>query len=284
MFIKRFYLTLLEHYFDRASFAKPTGDGLLLIFRYSERDLPQVAEYVLTACLRAMDDFPAMFDGDPMVNFLTPTDLGFGISRGPTCCIFSGRTVVDYSGQLLNLAARLNDYARPRGIVLDGQFQMGVIPASLRHRFAQSDVYIRGIAEDTPRRVLCLTPEVRLPAHANIPISSDEWVSVEQSFLVGDLKKVPANFVLRLAREPLGKQDSRLEFVYTNPKFESTYIAHRLQAYELGKDAKGHTLTFNLGSAREEADKAGLARTKQVKFLFQYIARPVSPAPEAPTG
>ena len=36
MFIKRFYLKLLDEYFADVAFAKPTGDGLILVFRYSE--------------------------------------------------------------------------------------------------------------------------------------------------------------------------------------------------------------------------------------------------------
>ena len=70
-----------------------------------------------------MDDFPTMFTDDPMINFATPTNLGFGIARGTACCLFSGKRILDYSGQLLNLAARLNDLARPKGLVIDGAYQ-----------------------------------------------------------------------------------------------------------------------------------------------------------------
>jgi hypothetical protein len=58
MFIKRFYLKLLNEYFKEAAFAKPTGDGLLLVFRYSEQDLHQVSEKVITTCFKVIDEFP----------------------------------------------------------------------------------------------------------------------------------------------------------------------------------------------------------------------------------
>jgi class 3 adenylate cyclase len=152
MFIKRFYLKLLNEYFTGAAFAKPTGDGLLLVFRYSEHDLNQVSESVLTTCFKVIDEFPTMFKDDPMINFPTPSSVGFGISRGPSCCLFSRNTILDYSGQLLNLAARLNDLARPKGIVIAGSYLQNVIPAALRNRFKSGQVYIRDIAEDNPDR------------------------------------------------------------------------------------------------------------------------------------
>ena len=128
MFIKRFYMKLLTDYFDKAIFAKPTGDGLLVIFRYSETTLAQVSENVITKCFAAEAGYREMFQNDPMINFSPPGDLGFGIVRGTACCLHSGSTIIDYSGHLLNLASRLNDLARPQGIVIDGAYLMNTIP------------------------------------------------------------------------------------------------------------------------------------------------------------
>ena len=36
-FLKHFYLRLLRDYFQDAVFAKPTGDGLLIIFRHDKK-------------------------------------------------------------------------------------------------------------------------------------------------------------------------------------------------------------------------------------------------------
>src|SRR5208337_4480234 len=54
MFIKRFYIKLLEDYFSQAAFAKPTGDGLLLIFKYSEDVLHEVSRYVIETAFRVL--------------------------------------------------------------------------------------------------------------------------------------------------------------------------------------------------------------------------------------
>ena len=46
MFIKRFYLELIDNYFDKANFFKPTGDGLLMTFPYNDKTLHTTATYV----------------------------------------------------------------------------------------------------------------------------------------------------------------------------------------------------------------------------------------------
>src|SRR5881396_1621789 len=60
MFIKRFYLQLINKYFKDANFVKPTGDGLLMTFPYSEQDLLKVSEKVIRACLACLNDFPTL--------------------------------------------------------------------------------------------------------------------------------------------------------------------------------------------------------------------------------
>src|SRR5882724_5082780 len=128
MFIKRFYLQLINKYFMTANFVKATGDGLLMTFPYSETDLPEVSETVITSCLSCLKDFPNICSNDPMINFTIPQEIGFGIARGTACCLYSGDEILDYSGHLLNLASRLNDLARPNGIVIDGAFLQSMIP------------------------------------------------------------------------------------------------------------------------------------------------------------
>ena len=118
MFIKRFYLRLIKDYFPNAAFVKPTGDGLLMTFIYNENTLNEVAKQVIETCLKVLDDFPTLCKDDPMINFRVPDALGIGIARGTACCLFSGEETLDYSGHLLNLASRLNDLARPSGIVI----------------------------------------------------------------------------------------------------------------------------------------------------------------------
>lgn len=148
MFIKRFFINIISNHFPTAKFVKPTGDGLLLIFPYSEQNLNEVSATVIIGCFNAIKAFPTMFESDSMINFETPNKLGFGITRGPACCLYAEDEILDYSGRLLNLAARLNDFARPLGIVIDGNYKLNVIPEKFQNEFAVDKAFVRGITEN----------------------------------------------------------------------------------------------------------------------------------------
>src|SRR5947207_15404267 len=72
MFIKRFYLQLINKYFSTANFVKPTGDGLLMTFPYSESDLLDVSATIINSCILCLNDFPNICCDDPMINFDVP--------------------------------------------------------------------------------------------------------------------------------------------------------------------------------------------------------------------
>jgi hypothetical protein len=273
MFIKRFYLKLLNDYFTTASFAKPTGDGLLMAFRYSETTLHEVVKLVLDACFKALADFPDMFKQDPMINFATPRDLGFGIARGTACCLFSGKRVLDYSGQLLNLAARLNDLARPRGVVIDGAFQERLIPTALRTAFVQHRAYIRSIAEEASREILC-SKEVALPDHSQIPLASHEWVVQRKELTIAGLNKLSGDYDMPLLREPLTMEKTKLEFLWPSQQLAGHIARRDYRPFQYYKDAKGCHLQFNTSQAQSWAVTDSLSPETMVAFEFQYVPRP----------
>lgn len=276
MFIKRFYSTLLDHYFMRAIFAKPTGDGLLLIFRYTENDLHAVSDYVISTCIQVIKDFPTMFRNDPMINFSTPSAVGFGISRGPSCCLFSGRTILDYSGQLLNLAARLNDLARPQGIVIAGSYLRDVIPENLRTRFRMEQVYLRGISEDTPIEVFCSKAEVVLPGYALNPISMHDWQMVTKEFTVAELQKMVGTFTIDIPSEPISRDKTKMEIRWENTKLPGYTRSMLYDSYEYFKDATGHHLQFELDPAKASFAAEKLKKNAELCFQFQYVPKPSS--------
>ncbi len=201
MFSKRFYVKLLEEYFVDTDFAKTTGDGLLLLFRYSESNLHEVAASVLRACLAVVRDFPTRMNNDSMINYSVPDAVGFGIARGTAFCLYSDDEVVDYSGQTLNLASRLNDFARPHGVVIDGSFMKSVIPEDIRETFYTDTVYVRGIAEDVPRDVFC-SNDVILPLEAKTSDRKSTLRSVDHSITAGFVKKMPENVTIKMPEEP----------------------------------------------------------------------------------
>lgn len=201
MFSKRFYVKLLEEYFADTNFAKATGDGLLLLFRYSEDTLQDVAGSVLRSCLAVVRDFPSMMTDDPMINYSVPDAVGFGIARGTAFCLYADDEVVDYSGQTLNIASRLNEFARPHGVVIDSSFMMSVIPDDIRERFYTDTVYVRGIAEEYPREVFC-SGDVVIPPEAKTSWRKSTLRSVDHVVTAGFVRKMPENISVKLPEEP----------------------------------------------------------------------------------
>lgn len=273
MFIKRFYLKLLNDYFTTAVFAKPTGDGLLLIFLYSEKDLHDVSSLVINTCFKVIEEFPAMFQNDPMINFASPENLGFGVARGTACCLFSGKRILDYSGQLLNLAARLNDLARPKGIVVDGTYQEHVLPEAMRSRFEQRRAYIRSIAEEAPREILC-SKEVSLPSYAQAPLTSHEWIIQKKELTVKELDRLTGYYHLDLRKAVLAPEKTKLEFFWPNPKVAGYTTWREYRPYECYTDAKGQHLHFDISQAKSIVASEGLSSTTTVRFEFQYVPKP----------
>lgn len=273
MFIKRFYLKLLEVYFKDASFAKPTGDGLLLIFKYTEKNLSAVSEQVLSTCFQVLTDFAEMFRDDPIINFLTPSNLGFGISRGTACCLFSHNKIIDYSGQILNLSARLNDLARPKGIVIGAAFIEDIIPAQFRSKFSKQRAYIRSIAEESPRAIFC-SESVHLPSYALFPLISHRWLLQKKAIKVSDLLKMEFRYVFDLDKDILDHEKTKLQFYYPNTKLSGYLLWHDYMSFEFLKDAKGYHIIITLDKAKSIIAENNITPDAEVGFEFQYVPKP----------
>jgi class 3 adenylate cyclase len=166
MYIRRVYIRLLRDFFPEATFFKPTGDGLLLVYRCEQNNqsLLTTAADVIDACVACVEAFPSICEGDLMVNFAVPQRIGIGIARGTACCLHSGGRTLDYSGHVLNLAARLMGMARPGGIVIDADFMLDALPAPHRHRFEAATVPVTGLSAN--HGVLVQRGQVVVPAIA----------------------------------------------------------------------------------------------------------------------
>ena len=77
-FLKRFYLGVLTEYLPDHTFAKPSDDGLMVTFEYSEDDVAARTCAVMEGCVRLMDDYPAWIVDDPMITFEIPPNIGIG--------------------------------------------------------------------------------------------------------------------------------------------------------------------------------------------------------------
>jgi class 3 adenylate cyclase len=280
MFIKKFYSTLLKNYFTEAVYAKPTGDGLMMLFKYSEKTLAKVSEHVISNCLEAVNDFPKMLADDPMLNYQIPERIGFGVARGTAFCLYAGREIIDYSGQVLNLASRLNDLARPKGVVIDGAYLNDAIPENLRSQFQEEDcVYIRGIYESTPTKIFH-SKSVTIDSSVKHPIAEVEWKKVEHTIKYGDLKKITFNnYLLTLHSEALSPNEikAQVKWPIKKPKDHSKFAPLGKVKYRC--DANGPQVELSVEEIRQTLNGETLAGTAVIIFEIQYVPKEKNNAP-----
>lgn len=274
MFIKRFYLRLINDYFPKASFVKPTGDGLLMTFIYDENTLKEVSAEVVEACLRCLVDFPTLCKDDPMINFSLPDAIGIGIARGTACCLFSGPETLDYSGHLLNLASRLNDLARPSGIVVDGAFLESVLPESCRSAFKTQLVYVRSIAEDKPISVFYLEKYVQIPQTALVPLSAETWHSISNEFTYAKLAKVTPKFRLTL---PSATTQDKIRVTIITPRkgMRGIFGFITFKHFEYSDQGIDPLIWLNIDEALKAIAGENLSGTSKVQFRIEFVPKPL---------
>jgi hypothetical protein len=185
-----------------------------MTFPYDDKTLHTKATYVIQEIMRCLNEFPSMLEGDPMINFQVPENIGFGVARGTACCLHSRHTIIDYSGHLLNLAARLTEIARPSGVVIDAAFQKEIIPTDYRDRFVDEEVFIRSIAESSPIPVFILADSVKLPKQALEPIETKRWMTHRRTFKVPELRKLGQFFMLTLPSKADKHESIKVKFEY----------------------------------------------------------------------
>ncbi|NLD35661.1 MAG: hypothetical protein GX654_02210 [Desulfatiglans sp.] len=280
MFIKRFYMRLIDDYFKDAGFFKTKGDGVLMTFPYSEANLKERANYVINSCLQCLVEFPEICAGDPMINFKTPENIGFGIARGTACCLYAGDEIIDYSGHLLNLASRLMDMARPSGIVIDGNFMNEIIPEELRPSFKKTDVYIRSISEDKPFGIFYLEDYVRISEAFLTPMSEEKWHTIYKTLKMQEMAGF-GNFSIHLPIEPKPGTEIKVAMIY--PKMVKKravrgYRTHRVfKDFEYHNEAQESKITLDLKGSYTYLTRIGLKKVTPVQFKIQYVpVRPVS--------
>lgn len=285
MFCKRFYVRLLEQYFADTDFAKATGDGLLLLFRYSEDNLYEVADAVLRGCLDVVRDFPAMMKDDPMINYTVPDAVGFGIARGTAFCLHADGEPVDYSGQTLNTASRLNEFARPHGVVIDSGFMLSVIPEDLRAQFHTDTVYIRGIAEEFPREVFC-SSDVVIPPEAKASWRKSVLRSVDHVITAGFVKKMPENVSVRLPEEPSSSIpcSAKVQWVHSTAGWLHPNAPEYTQWRQLTHTHVEHTADGFFAHIRSEeiaeiVAEERLSSRDQLTIRIQYVPAPSGKPP-----
>ena len=171
-YIREVFIHMIDEYFPFGTFFKSTGDGLMITVHFDRDTVVDMLTRTVSGAVRCVEDFPTFSRNNPMITFETPTNMGIGIARGTTCCLMTDGKILDYSGQLMNLAARLQDLARPRGVVIDGAFGHNLLNRELQELFIPAKAYIRGIAETAARDIFIMKDVVEISEQAHRPYAA----------------------------------------------------------------------------------------------------------------
>jgi len=276
VYIKRVYTRMIDEYFPGASFYKPTGDGMLITipYTYTEESLRQAVDVAVGGCLRCVDEFPTICGGDPMINFEVPGAIGFGVARGPACCLVSGDVVLDYSGHLLNLTSRLTDLARPRGIVLDGAFGLDLLAEKERERFEEVQVYLPSVAEETPRTVYIQKGVVELSEAARRPLSLEQWERIEVQRTVREWRLALPTYRVRLPKTPKRLDGIRATIFF--PMYRKGKRVRALQSdvpapFSYKLEADRAAVMLDVDQMLALLSRWGVPRTAATRVVIEYV-------------
>jgi class 3 adenylate cyclase len=200
-FVRRVYINVIKDYFPDATYYKPTGDGLLIIFRCTPKKVGEITSSVLERSIKLVDDFPTLCKGDKLVYFKTPPNIGIGLSRGSACCISSEDEIIDYSGKPLNLSSRLSDMARPLGVVFDESVSSCIPNDELEKTFLNDNVYVKGLAEEEPIKVHH-TKNVDIPCAYKKPLNEPQWTTDSCDVALNQFTTGSVQFRVPLTKTP----------------------------------------------------------------------------------
>ena len=279
LYIKSVYKRVLNDYFPRAKFTKPTGDGLLLVIPYTEKDLVERLSETLEAALKVVDEFPTITSGNAMINFEVPRHVGIGISRGAACKLQAGDLTLDYSGKVLNHASRLMDVARPAGVVFDKALGNHLLPDKLLGRFDPADIYLRGIAEEKPVTIYYTKELTKISRAQQTPLSKPVWKTEEHKLEPSNLRLATWKETV-LESEPSAPEMLVVKLSYQVPGSNSRRpvdMVYELDAgvhYKYYEEAGASKIDLNNRSIADLLEKRKAILSAPVSVSYHYPIRP----------
>lgn len=182
-YIGKAYIRIIDDYFSDFGdlYFKTTGDGLLIVIPCAEEELQHHYTATIESSIKCHNEFASLVADEALINFEVPEFVGIGIARGSATALISTvdgeQLTIDYSGHKLNLAARLQDMARPHGIVLEATKDIDLLPIDVKDQFhLEKNVYIRSVAESKPTIVWALNDSVVIPSQNKSPFVG-RWVT-----------------------------------------------------------------------------------------------------------
>jgi class 3 adenylate cyclase len=265
LYLRRLFLSLMDDFFPHASYHKSTGDGMMIVYPYRERTLAKTAQDVIKSSVRLYSDFSELAAQDNMITFQPPNACGIGINRGTVCCIQSDGETLDYSGHVLNLAARLMDLARPAGIVMHASLG-NMIPQDLAAVFEISSVYVRGIAENQPVPVYSLKGVTSIPHSAMSPPPTP-WGVFSTQWTVAEVKKLPARYWMDAPNIVTKKEDVVVR-VYWPGALKSVRRFEDMTAFDIKKIADKTEIVIETKGPKSLVEKLSddIVVTLEVKY------------------
>jgi class 3 adenylate cyclase len=134
--------TILELFAERPpTFVKNLGDGHLLIWETTDDPEKALVGYVVAAAEKARAAFPAFVAGQKITGVELPKRVGIGVAVGDVS------RSDDYYGVAVNLAARLQNLARPEGLAMDHTVfgMIGKREELIRQGFRKTKVSLKGL-------------------------------------------------------------------------------------------------------------------------------------------
>lgn len=178
------------------------------------------------------------------------------------------------------MAARLNDLARPKGIVIDGNYMADVIPENLRPRFKTQEVYVRSIAERAPMNVFYSKSDVSIPDYALYPIADDAWKLVSFAHTVAEVRKMRSQMHrLRLPSGPVSPDKLVVDLVWQDLKVPTVEKTVAITDLDCQKDARGYVVGFPLQDVLHIIKSSRLPGPTPLEFRVQYVPK-LAPTPK----
>ena len=268
------YSKIIDDYFSDANFYKPTGDGLLIVIVCENRVKPTVSKTV-ESCLKLLEHFESLCEGEHRIYFPTPDKIGMGIARGSACCIASGNKTLDYSGKVLNLASRLMEMARPSGIVLDASLGFNLLSKEMKEMFSEEAVCVRGIAEDEQIKVYFTKRYTLIPAFHKKPIREPVWKTSKYwntlEWCERNRSRGNDAVLLSLDEKPLDKDQVVVEITFEVEGSTAQYffyVSHKMVRYR--RIGTLHQITLGIDELIRFLKSHEVAQDTEVDFIVHY--------------
>ena len=277
MFLKRVYINIIDTYFNFASFYKSTGDGLLLTIPFDASNPKEVTQKTITNCIDCHRDFANICSGDHLINFKVPNQIGIGVARGAACCLISGKRIIDYSGRLINLTARLTALARSSGIVIDQSLGISLLDENTRKNFKREYVYLDGIAEATPITVYRTKKFTNIPKRNKQSIAERRWKHRRDTRKLRDIAKF-VEFRHDLQSEPTSAKDIEITIALpkiTEGKLEAGYVVYldRFPDFKYKLEAGKPVVWLNFKKLCEKARRYHVKENMDIYIDIAYVER-----------